>query len=125
MKEKLKTNNVARFGEKSFFTTILKQNAHWNYTLNIDYSRKKIIYETLSFLKYDCIEGSKIDGVRVLKYFSFALNKQPRFKIFYEPQTKHYKKTKSLFKTKTFYLEENDKDNVDSNGETLAFVWLP
>ena len=51
------------------------------------------------------------------------LNKPAGYKIFYEPETIHYKKiTESVLNTKTFYLEDNNKEEVDFNGEVLTFT---
>ena len=45
------------------------------------------------------------------------------YKIFSEPETTHYKKiNKSVSNTITFYLEVDDNEEVDFNGETMTFT---
>ena len=52
------------------------------------------------------------------------MDKKPRYKVFCEPETIHYKKkqNKSVLNTKTFYLEDDNNEEVDFNGETLTFT---
>ena len=42
-------------------------------------------------LKGDVIDGSIVKGVREPKLFIFATDKQLVYKVFCEPETKHYK----------------------------------
>ena len=74
-------------------------------------------------MKCDCIDGSIQDGVRQPILFSFVLDKPSGYKIFSEPETIHYKTTnKSVLNTITFYLEDDNDEEVDFNGETLTFT---
>ena len=74
-------------------------------------------------LKCDCIDGSIQDGVRQPILFSFGLDKPSGYKIFCEPETIHYKKiNKSVLNTITFYLDDNNNEVVNFNGETLTFT---
>ena len=45
-------------------------------------------------LKWDVIDDSVVKGIRELTLFSFVLDKKPGFKVFFEPETKEYKKNK-------------------------------
>ena len=55
--------------------------------------------------------------------FGFVLDKTPGYKVFCEPETIHFKRIhKSGFITITFYLEDDKKNEVDFNGETLSFT---
>ena len=74
-------------------------------------------------LKRDVIDGSVVNGIREPILFSFVLNKPSGFKNFCEPETIHYKKlNKSVWKTTTFHLEDDNNKEVDFNGETLTFT---
>ena len=62
-----------------------------------------------------------------LKYESiysivFFKNKLPGYKVFCEPETIHYKKgNKSVLNTINFYLEDDNNEEVNFNGETITF----
>ena len=74
-------------------------------------------------MKCDCFEGSVVNGLRHPILYSFVLDKLPGYKVFCEPETIHYKKiNKSVLNTIIFYLEANDRKEVDFNGETLTFT---
>ena len=74
-------------------------------------------------LKYDCIDGSIQDGVRQPILFSFVLDKPSGYKEFCEPETIHYRKiNKSVLNTSTFYLEDDNNNEVNFNQETLTFT---
>ena len=74
-------------------------------------------------MKCDIVEGSIQDGVRQPIIFSFILDKLAGYKIFCEPETIHYKKiNKSVLNTITFYLEDNNNEEVDFNQEALTFT---
>ena len=74
-------------------------------------------------LKCDCIDGSVQDGVRQPILFSFVLDKPSGFKAFCEPETIHYKKiNKSVWNTATFFLEDNDHEEVIFIGKTLILT---
>ena len=73
--------------------------------------------------KCDVIDGSIVNGIRQPILYSFVLDKKPGYKVFCEPDTSHYKKTnKSILNTITFYIEDNNNEEVDFNGETLTFT---
>ena len=116
---------TVRFDEKSFFSTILGFSPGWNYKHYNKYISQKIVNlggTKKIHLKCDCIDGSVVDGVRQPILYSFVLDKLPGYKVFSEPETIHYKKiNKSVLNTITFYLEDNDRKEVDFNGETLTF----
>ena len=74
-------------------------------------------------MKCDAIDGSIQDGVRQPILFSFVLDKPAGYKVFCEPETRHYKKiNKSLLNTINFYLEYDKNKEVDFNRETLTFT---
>ena len=74
-------------------------------------------------MKCDCIDGSIQDEVRQPILFGFVLDKKPGYKVFSQPETLHYKKiNKSALNTITFYLKDDNNDEVDFNGETLTFI---
>ena len=51
------------------------------------------------------------------------LGKPSGYKVFCEPETIHNKKiNKSVLNTITFYLEDDNIEVVDFNGETLTFT---
>ena len=115
-----------RFDEKSFFNTILGFTPGWDYKHYNKYISQKILNlgsTNKINLKCDCIDGSIQDGVRKPILFSFVLDKKPGYKVFSEPETIHYKKiNKSVLNTITFYLEDNNNEEVDFNEETLTFT---
>ena len=72
-------------------------------------------------MKFDVIDGSVLNGVRQSKLFSFVVDEKPGFKVFCEPGTIHFKKiNNSVSKTVTFYLEDDNKEDVIFSGETLT-----
>ena len=74
-------------------------------------------------MKCDNIDGAVVDGVRQPILYSFVLDKLPGYKVFSEPETIHYKKlNKSVLNTITFYLEDDNNEEVNFNGETLNFT---
>ena len=74
-------------------------------------------------LKYDCIQGSILNGIRQTILFSFALDQPPGHKIYKEPKIKLFKKiNKLVLSHRTFYLEDDDYKPVDFNGETISFT---
>ena len=74
-------------------------------------------------MKCDVIDGSVVDGIRQPILYSFILDKLPGYKVFSEPETIHFKKiNKSVLNTITFYLEDDNNEEVNSNGETLTFT---
>ena len=120
------TFGTLRFDEKSFFHTLLGFTPYWDYkptnAIHADapgvYTSDKIILNLNTInkihLKCDCIDGSVQDGVRQPILFSFVLDKPSGYKVFCEPETIHYKKiNKSLLNTLTFYLEDDNNEEVN------------
>ena len=74
-------------------------------------------------MKCDAIDGSIVSDLRQPILFSFALDKLSGYKVFCEPETIHYIKiNKSVLNTVTFYLENDNHEEVDFNRETLTFT---
>ena len=74
-------------------------------------------------MKCDCIDGSIQNGLRQPILFTFVLDKPSGYKVFCEPETKHYKKmNKSVLNTITFYLEDDNNEELDFNQDTLSFT---
>ena len=69
-------------------------------------------------LKCNVIDGSIVNGIRQPILFSFNLDKPPGFKVYKEPTIILYKKlnTNKLSHIK-FYLEDDNKNQVDFQGE--------
>ena len=115
-----------RFDEKSFFSTILGFTPGWDYKHYNQYLSQKIVKLSNTnkiHLKCDAIDGSLVNGIRQPILYSFVLDKPSGYKIFSEPETTHYKKiNKSVLNTITFYLEDDNNEVVDFNGETLTFT---
>ena len=117
---------AVRFDEQSFFSTILGFTPGWEYKHYDKCISQKIV--NLSnmnkiHLKCDAIDGSVVNGSRQTILFSFVLDKPAGYKVFCERETKHYKKlNKSVLNTITFYLEDDNNEVVDFNGETLTFT---
>ena len=120
------TFETLRFDKKSFFHTLLGFTPYWDYKPG-DYTSDKIILNLNTVnkihLKCDIIDGSIQDGIRQPILFSFVLDKPSGYKVFCQPETKHYKKiNKSILNTITFYLEDDNNKEVNFNGETLTFT---
>ena len=115
-----------RFDEKSFFSTILGFTPGWDYKHYNKYLSKKIVNLNSTnkiHLKCDAIDGSVVNGIRQPILYSFVLDKPAGYKVFSEPETIHYKKiNKSVLNTITFYLEDDNNEEVNFNGETLTFT---
>ena len=129
MKIKLVVNNgiiAIRLDEKSFFKTVLGSTPGWVYKHYNKYTSQKVVNlgsTNKIHLKCDCIDGSVLNGIRHPILFSFVLDKLPGYKVFFEPETIHYKKTnKSVLNAITFYLEDDYNEVVNFNGETLTFT---
>ena len=74
-------------------------------------------------LKCVCIDGSVLNGLKQPNLYSFVLDRLPGYKVFSEPETIHYKKiNKSVLNTITFYLEDDNNEQVDFNQETMTFT---
>ena len=128
-KTKLVVNSgiiAIRFDEKSFFSTILGFNPGWDYKHYNKYISQKIVNLSNTnkiHLKCDCIDGTIQDGIRQPILFSFVLDKPIGYKVFCEPESIHYKKlNKSVLDTITFYLEDDNNEEVNFNEETLTFT---
>ena len=124
-----------RFDKQSFFHTLLGLSPYWDYKPNNSshvlipgvYPSDKIILSLNTIdkiqLKCDAIDGSIQDGVRQPILFSFFLDKPCGYKVFCEPETILYEKiNKYVLNTVTFYLEDDNNNEVDFNGETLTFT---
>ena len=115
-----------RFDKKSFFHTLLGHDPYFDYKVPGVYTSDKILNLNTTnkiHLKCDVIDGSIQNGVRQPILYSFVLNKPSGYKIFSEPETIHYKKiNKYVLNTITFYLEDDNNEEVDFNGETLTFT---
>ena len=115
-----------RLDEKSFFSTILGFTPGWDYKHYNKYISQKLVNLTSTnkvHLKFDCIDGKIQNGLKQLIFFSFVLDKPSGYKVFCEPEKIHYKKiNKSVLNTLTFYLEGDDNEEVDFNGETMTFT---
>ena len=124
-----------RFDKPSFFHTLLGFSPNWDYKPKNSnhvlipgvYPSDKIILNSNTIdkihLKCDCIDGSIQDGVRQPILFSFVLDKPSGYKVFCEPETIHYKNiNKSVLNTITFYLEDDNNNEVIFNQETLTFT---
>ena len=74
-------------------------------------------------LKCDCVDGSIVNGIREQILFSFNLSAPPGYKIIKEPNIILYKKiNKTRLDSIQFFLEDNNHNAVDFNGETLTFT---
>ena len=74
-------------------------------------------------MKCDAIDGSVVNGIRQPILYSFVLDTPSGHKVFCEPETIHYKKiNKSILNTITFYLEDDDDEEVNFNSEALTFT---
>ena len=115
-----------RFDEKSFLNTILGFTPGWDYKHYNQYLSQKIVNLSSAnkiHLKCDAIDGSVVNGIRQPILYSFVLDKPSGYKIFSEPETIHYKKiNKPVLNTISFYLEDDNNEEVDFNGETLTFT---
>ena len=115
-----------RFDGKSFFNTILAFTSGWDNKHYNKYISQNIVNLSSTnkiHLKCDVIDGSIQDGIRQPIPFSLVLDKPGGYKIVCEPETIHYKKiNESILNTITFYLEDDNNEQVDFNGKTLTFT---
>ena len=115
-----------RFDENSFFSTIHGFTPGWDFKHYNEHISQKVVNlggTNKTHLKFGCLDGSVLNCIRQPILFSFVLDKLPGYKVFCEPETIHYKKIiKSALNTITFYLEDNNNEEVDFNGETLTFT---
>ena len=124
--QKMFVLGTLRFDEKSFFHTLLGFTPYWDYKSPGVYTSDKISnLNTINkiHLKCDFINGSIQNGLRQPILYSSVLDKPSGYKIFSEPETIHYKKiNKSVLNTIIFYLEDENNEEVNFNGETLTFT---
>ena len=74
-------------------------------------------------LKCEIIHGSIVNGMRQPIPFGFVLDKHSAFKVFCEPETtQHEKRKESALKTKPFYFEDNNHNEVNLKGEMSTFT---
>ena len=74
-------------------------------------------------MKCDVIDGIVLNSITQPILFSFVSDKRPGFKVFCELETVHYKKiNKPVLNTITFYLEDDNNEEVSFNGETFNFT---
>ena len=109
-----------------FFCNVLRFISGWDYKHYNKYISQKFsnLGSTIKIdLKCDVIDGSVVNGLRQPILYSFVLDKKPGYKVFSEPETIHYKKiNKSVLNIITFYLEDDNNEEVNFNGETLTFT---
>ena len=64
-----------------------------------------------------------MNGLRQPILYNFALDKPPDYKIISQPETIHCKKmSKSNLNIVTFYVEDDNNEEVNFYGETLTFT---
>ena len=74
-------------------------------------------------MKFDIIDGSVVNGLKQPILYSFVSDLPSGYKVFCEPETVHFKKiNKSVLDTITFYLEDDNHEEVNFNGKTLTFT---
>ena len=75
-------------------------------------------------LKCDFIQRTNVNGTREAILYSFALDQPPGYEIYKGPRLKLSKEiNKSVLSHITFYLEDDDHQAVDFNGETISFTY--
>ena len=128
-KTKLVVNSgiiAIRSDENSFFSTILGFTPGLDYKHYNQYLSQKIVnLSTTKKINLNCdvIDGPVVNGNRQPILYSFVLDKPSEYKVFCEPETVHYKKiNKSVLNTITFYLEDDNNEEVDFNEEILTFT---
>ena len=96
-----------------------------DYTAGTHISEKPVMITTTDkvHLKCDCVDGSIVNGIREQILFSFNHPAPPGYKIIKEPNIILYKKiNKTRLDSTQFFLEDNNHNSVDFNGETLTFT---
>ena len=115
-----------RFDENSFFSTNLGFTPGWDYKHYSQYLSQKIVNLSNTnkiHLKCDAIDGSVVNGIRQPILYSFVLDKPAGYKVFCELETIHFKKiNKSVLNIITFYLEDDNNEEVNFIGEMLTFT---
>ena len=109
-----------------FFSSVLGFTPGWDYKHYNENISQKIVNLTSTnkvHLNCDVIDGAVVNGLRQPILFSFVLDKKPGYKAFCEPEKIQYKKlNQSVLNTITFYLEDDNNNEVDFNGETTNFT---
>ena len=88
----------------------------------------KIFFECFAIiaktnLKCNCLDDSFVNGLCQPILVVFLSTRPPGYKIFSEPETKQFQKiTKAVRDNITFYLEKDDRKEVNFNEETLRFT---
>ena len=135
LKSDVNNNQTLIFNEKSFYTILGFTQSH-SYPLDhIDGFYQLIAGSYKSgkpnnitgidkvHLRCDCINRSIANGVREPILYSFALTSPRGQKIFKEPKKKLFKKlNESVLSHITFYLEDDDHQAVNFNGESISFT---
>ena len=122
MKSVLTTSNPIYFNSK---LNELLGFTDTNYIEGTHISEKPVMITTTDkvHLKCDCVDGSIVNGIREQILFSFNLSAPPGYKIIKEPNIILYKKiNKTRLDSIQFFLEDNNHNPVDFNGETLTFT---
>ena len=81
-----------RFDEKSFCSTILGFNPHWENKHYIEYINQKTVSSSGTnkiHLKCDVFDGSVVNGLRLPVLYSFVLDQPAAYKVTSEPETIH------------------------------------
>ena len=132
----LKSNQTLIFTEKSFFDTILCFTQSRPYPLVDKYGFYQLIEASYKsdrpinitgidkdHSNGDCFNGSIVNGIREPILYSFALSSPTGQKIYNQPKVKLFRKiSKSLLSRITFYLQDDDHESVEFNGETIGFT---
>ena len=122
MKSDLTTSNPMYFNSK---LNELLGFTNTHYIEGTHISEKPVMITTTDkvHLKCDCVDGSIVNGIREQILFSFNLSAPPGYKIIKEPNIILYKKiNKTRLDSIQFFLEDNNHNPVDFNGETLTFT---
>ena len=122
MKSVLTTSNPINFNSK---LNELLGFTNTHYIEGTHISEKPVMITTTDkvHLKCDCVDGSIVNGIRKQILFSFNLSAPPGYKIIKEPIIILYKKiNKTRLDSIQFFLEDNNHNPVDFNGETLTFT---
>ena len=119
------------FDEKSFLNTLLGFTPYWDYKPNAVHadapglytSEKNSNLNTFDKVHLKCnVDGSFVNGSKHPILYIFVLDKPPGYKVFCQPQRIHYNKNKSVLNTITFYLEDDNDEEVIFIEEILTFT---
>ena len=127
------TFGTLRFDERSFFNFFWFTH-YWDYEpINAIHADSPGVYTSGKNLylctndkihsKCDVIDSSIVNELRQPNFYSFILDKPARYNVFCEPGSFHYKRiNKSVVNSLTVYLENENHEEVNFNGETLTFT---